>query len=96
MSNKRAKLSEAEIAAKLGALSSWSYKNGKLHRDYQFADFVHAFGFMSGAALLIGLYAMPDFLGLRLPSSHGAFGVLSGLSVHFRDFMRRKTAAAAI
>ena len=43
-------------------------------------------GFMSGAALLIGLYALPDFLGLRLPSSHGAFGVLSGLSVHIRDF----------
>ena len=26
---------------------------GKLHREYQFADFVHAFGFMATAAIAI-------------------------------------------
>ena len=27
--------------------------DGKLHREYKFADFVHAFGFMTTAALAI-------------------------------------------
>lgn len=34
-------------------------------------------GFMSGAAILIGIYALPDFLGLNLSNSRGAFTVLS-------------------
>lgn len=51
MSNKRAKLNEDEIATKLAALNGWSFKNGKLHREYQFTDFVAAFGFMTSAAL---------------------------------------------
>jgi 4a-hydroxytetrahydrobiopterin dehydratase len=33
-------------------LSLWSLKDGKLHREYQFADFVFAFGFMSSVALV--------------------------------------------
>ena len=37
-------------------------------------------GFMGGAAILIGLYAVPDFLGLVLPGRGGALGVLSGLA----------------
>ncbi len=28
-------------------------QNQKLHRDYKFADFAHAFGFMATSALLI-------------------------------------------
>ena len=51
MSNKRAKLSEDEIATKLAGLNGWAFKNGKLHRQYQFPDFVAAFGFMTSAAL---------------------------------------------
>jgi len=51
MSTKRQKLSETEIASKLSALSGWTCVNGKLHREYQFADFVTAFGFMTSAAL---------------------------------------------
>jgi 4a-hydroxytetrahydrobiopterin dehydratase len=51
MSTKRQKLTDSEIAAKLPALSGWTFAKGKLHRDYQFADFVHAFGFMSSVAL---------------------------------------------
>lgn len=35
-------------------------------------------GFMSGAAVLIFLYAIPDALGLSLPAEHSLFTVLSG------------------
>ncbi len=45
------KMSEAEIRTALAALPKWSYTAGKLHREYQFADFVRAFGFMAQAAL---------------------------------------------
>lgn len=44
------KLSEAEIAEALGAMPGWGVKDGKLHREYKFADFVHAFGMMATAA----------------------------------------------
>lgn len=46
------KMSTDEIAAALSKLPNWQLKNGKLHRDYKFADFVAAFGFMAGAALV--------------------------------------------
>jgi 4a-hydroxytetrahydrobiopterin dehydratase len=53
MSNPRpVKLSESEIAAALAKLPTWKVKSGKLHREYKFADFVAAFTFMSGAALV--------------------------------------------
>lgn len=45
------KLSEADIAAELGTLTGWTLHGGKLHREYKFADFIAAFGFMSSAAL---------------------------------------------
>lgn len=31
----------------------WQIREGKLHREYKFADFVHAFGFMATASLVI-------------------------------------------
>ena len=46
------KLSEAEIATALSKLPHWTLKGGKLHREYKFTDFVGAFGFMTGAALV--------------------------------------------
>ena len=53
MSNPRpVKLSKSEIAAALAKLPTWKVKSGKLHREYKFADFVAAFTFMSGAALV--------------------------------------------
>lgn len=42
------KLTEAEIMAAL--LPGWTLKDTKLHREYKFADFPHAFGFMATAA----------------------------------------------
>jgi 4a-hydroxytetrahydrobiopterin dehydratase len=47
----RAKLSDSEIQSALRERSGWSLVNGKLHREFQFADFIHAFGFMASAAL---------------------------------------------
>ncbi|RMF75398.1 MAG: 4a-hydroxytetrahydrobiopterin dehydratase [Planctomycetota bacterium] len=47
-----AKLSTHEIAEALRALPGWALKDGMLHREYQFADFVEAFGFMTSAALI--------------------------------------------
>lgn len=52
MAAKRAKLSDAEIQDRLSRLPGWTLVNGKLHREYKFRDFVHAFGFMTSAALV--------------------------------------------
>ena len=47
-----ARMNETEIAAALQKLSGWQFQGGKLHREYQFADFIAAFSFMAGAALV--------------------------------------------
>ncbi len=49
----RTRLSEPELAAAVATLPGWAVVGGKLHRDYQFADFVHAFGFMATSAIAI-------------------------------------------
>jgi 4a-hydroxytetrahydrobiopterin dehydratase len=46
------KLAETEIATALTKLPGWKLEGGKLRREYKFADFVAAFGFMTGAALV--------------------------------------------
>lgn len=46
------KLSDAEVETGLGGLSGWSLAEGKLHKEFHFADFVAAFGFMASAALM--------------------------------------------
>ena len=45
-------LSEAALETELQQLEGWSVEDGKLHKEYVFEDFVHAFRFMSAAALL--------------------------------------------
>jgi len=45
------KLSDSELQSALGDLKDWKLVKGKLHREYKFADFIHAFGFMATAAL---------------------------------------------
>ncbi len=47
---KVAKLTDTELSSAVANLPGWSVKNGKLHRDYKFPDFAHAFGFMATAA----------------------------------------------
>jgi 4a-hydroxytetrahydrobiopterin dehydratase len=44
------KLDDAEILAKVQEMPGWSLTGGKLHREYKFADFPHAFGMMATAA----------------------------------------------
>lgn len=50
--NDRRKLSESEIEEAVAGLDGWSVEEGKLHKEYEFADFVEAFGFMTSAALV--------------------------------------------
>ena len=49
----RAKLNEAKIQAALDRLPNWKFEDGKLRREYSFADFTLAFGFMAAAATVI-------------------------------------------
>jgi 4a-hydroxytetrahydrobiopterin dehydratase len=46
-------LTPAEVESALTTLPEWSASDGKLHREYSFADFTHAFGFMAAAATAI-------------------------------------------
>jgi 4a-hydroxytetrahydrobiopterin dehydratase len=41
-----------ELAEKLALLPDWKLQNKKLHRDFEFKDFVSAFGFMTQVALV--------------------------------------------
>jgi 4a-hydroxytetrahydrobiopterin dehydratase len=50
---KTPRLSQQEIDQALANLPGWTIENGKLHREYRFPDFVHAFGFMATAAIAI-------------------------------------------
>jgi 4a-hydroxytetrahydrobiopterin dehydratase len=46
------KLTEVEIESRLSSLPGWSIVDGKLHREFQFKDFVSAFAFMTAVALV--------------------------------------------
>jgi 4a-hydroxytetrahydrobiopterin dehydratase len=45
-------LDPEELAGRLTALPGWTLRDGKLHRAYQFTDFVEAFGYMTRVALV--------------------------------------------
>jgi 4a-hydroxytetrahydrobiopterin dehydratase len=47
------KLTQKELRSALTGLPGWKLVKGKLHREYKFADFMHAFGFMATSALAI-------------------------------------------
>ena len=46
------KLTEEQIESGLATLDGWTLREGKLHRELAFADFVAAFGFMARVALV--------------------------------------------
>jgi 4a-hydroxytetrahydrobiopterin dehydratase len=48
----RTKLGSDEITQRLAKLPQWKVEAGKLHREYKFASFVEAFGFMASCALV--------------------------------------------
>ena len=45
------RLADSEIEEALNELEGWTLQNGKLNRDFKFANFVEAFGFMTSAAI---------------------------------------------
>ena len=45
-------LETAEIEAQLASLEGWALIEGKLHREFRFANFVQAFAFMTSVALV--------------------------------------------
>ena len=45
-------LSRSDLNMALSGLPGWTLQGSKLHRDYIFLDFVAAFGFMTGTALI--------------------------------------------
>jgi len=47
----RRKLSQAEVQAALPELPGWEVKDGKLHKDYKFASFARAIGWMVSVAV---------------------------------------------
>lgn len=47
-----AKLSDAQVQDRLGTVPGWSVTDGKLRREFKFARFIEAFGFMSSLALV--------------------------------------------
>jgi 4a-hydroxytetrahydrobiopterin dehydratase len=96
-----AKLSSAEVAADLSKLPDWHLKNGKLHREYEFADFVAAFGFMTGAALVAqGMDHHPEWFNVwnkvRVDlATHDADGITAldvKLAHAMEELARRQTA----
>ncbi len=48
----RTRLSDDEIRTTMATLPGWSVEAGKLHRQFQFADFSEAFAFMTRAAMV--------------------------------------------
>ena len=46
------KLSESEIRSALRKMKGWKVVDGKLHREFKFDDFIHAFGFMTSCAIV--------------------------------------------
>lgn len=52
MSNGAAVLTPSELETALASLDGWAVRDGKLHREFVFADFVEAFGFMTRAAIV--------------------------------------------
>ena len=46
------KLDDSRIQAELEKLDGWQIRDGKLHKELRFADFVNAFAFMTAAALV--------------------------------------------
>lgn len=55
-------LSDEQVNERLRELPRWEVVDGKLHRQFEFADFVEAFGFMSRVALVAEkMFHHPDW-----------------------------------
>jgi 4a-hydroxytetrahydrobiopterin dehydratase len=45
------RLTVSEVQDAVAGLNGWSIEDGKLSRDFKFASFIEAFGFMASAAI---------------------------------------------
>ena len=87
------RLTSDEIAKRLAQLPGWAIKDGKLHREFTFPDFVRAFAFMSGAALRAeAMGHHPEWFNVynRVVidlTTHDAQGI-TGLDFELADHMR--------
>ena len=50
MSNPNELIDDATVDARLGEIPGWERRGNALHRDFTFADFTAAFGFMAAVA----------------------------------------------
>ncbi len=46
------KLTDAQIQENLAQVDGWTIEDGKLHKEFQFDNFITAFGFMTQLALV--------------------------------------------
>jgi 4a-hydroxytetrahydrobiopterin dehydratase len=51
VSDRPARLGDAEVQRALAGIPGWIVRDGKLHREFRFRNFNQAFGFMTRAAL---------------------------------------------
>jgi 4a-hydroxytetrahydrobiopterin dehydratase len=78
-----AKLTEAEIAEQMKALSGWKYAGGEITRSFEFPDFAAAFAFVTQVALKAEASAHHPDIDIRYNKvrlglvSHDAGGVTS-------------------
>ena len=46
------KLSADAVAQKLASVADWELRNNRIYREFKFANFIEAFGFMTQVAML--------------------------------------------
>lgn len=92
------KLSDSDLQSALARLPGWSISNDKLHREFQFPNFVHAFSFMTLASY--GIEAMnhhPEWFNVYGKvvvdlTTHDAGGITDKdlkLALHLEEIARR-------
>ena len=92
------RLTPAALAALPATLPAWTLREGRLHREFRFADFSAAFGFMTRVALAAEqLGHHPDWSNVwnrvNITLSTHDLGALSDLDV---ELARRIDALAAL
>lgn len=84
----RKKLESNDVQRHLAGLRGWTAADGKLRKEFQFEDFVQAFGFMSSVALIAeSMNHHPEWSNVYNKvtielSTHSAGGI-TGMDVEF-------------
>lgn len=93
---KVARLDDASITRELATLAGWTREGDKITREYRFADFVTAFSFMTGVALVAEkLDHHPEWFNVyNKVRVHLTTHDAGGLSAHDFELARRMDAQA--